>query len=100
MLSYYHPDFLVRCTNGRTYLVETKADDQIVHPNVIRKQKAVMAWIAKINDLPPDKREHTDWAYVLLAESTFYDWQSRAGNAKDLLEFTKTRRDQVEETLF
>jgi len=99
MLGHYHPDFLVRCTNGKTYLVETKADQQVIHPNVQRKQKAVMLWIDKTNALPPDKRENTEWAYVLLAESTLYDWQARAGNAKDLLEFAKTRKTQVDDTL-
>lgn len=29
----------------------------------------------------------------------FYDWQSRAGNAKDLLEFAKTRNIQVDDRL-
>jgi type III restriction enzyme len=29
LAAYYYPDFLVRCTNGQVYMVETKAEDQL-----------------------------------------------------------------------
>lgn len=96
MVGYYHPDFLVRCENGKTYIVETKAEDQMSHPNVLRKQKAVLAWVEKINGLPAEKRENTTWDYVLLGEQTFYDWKQRGGNTRDLLEFARVRKERAE----
>lgn len=96
MLGYYHPDFLVRCANGKTYIVETKAQEQMTHPNVQRKQKAVLAWAEKVNALPAEKRENTTWEYVLLGEQTFYDWKQRGGNAQELFEFARVRTSQIE----
>jgi len=96
MLGYYHPDFLVRCANGKTYIVETKAQEQMVHPNVVRKQRSVLAWAEKINAISPEKRENTTWEYVLVGEQTFYDWKQRGGNVQDLLEFAKVRGDRLD----
>jgi type III restriction enzyme len=66
------------------------------HPNVLRKQKAVLAWAEKINALPATKRENTTWEYVLLGEQTFYDWKQRGGNTQELLEFAKVRSDRLD----
>lgn len=96
MVGYYHPDFLVRCANGKTYIVETKAQEQMIHPNVLRKQKSVLAWVEKINAISPEKRENTTWEYVLVGEQTFYDWKQRGGNVQDLLEFAKVRSDRLD----
>ena len=43
LAAFYSPDFLVR-TASATYLVETKAQQQTIHPNVQRKLKAASAW--------------------------------------------------------
>ena len=42
-LPAYSPDFLVR-TADAIYLVETKAQQQVMHPNVQRKRKAALGW--------------------------------------------------------
>jgi type III restriction enzyme len=51
----YIPDFLVR-TADAVYLVETKAQEQVSHPNVQRKLKAATTWCERINALEPAQR--------------------------------------------
>ncbi len=50
----YSPDFLVR-TAGAVYLVETKGQEQTIHPNVQPKLKAALAWCDRINNLTDKK---------------------------------------------
>ena len=63
--AFYSPDFLAR-TAGAIYLVETKAQQQTIHPNVQRKLKAAVA--VGINELPPEHRSDLPH-YVLLVKT-------------------------------
>jgi len=87
---FYIPDFLVR-TAGGVHLVETKAQQQVRHPNVQRKLRAASAWCRRINDLPADLRDGRDWHYVLLGESLFWDWREKGARLEELLEFARIR---------
>ena len=92
--AFYSPDFLVRVTEGSAagiYLVETKAQQQINHPNVQRKRKAALAWCEHINALPPELRSGLPWHYVLLGEETVTEWQHRHARLADLLDFARLR---------
>ncbi|HQQ62181.1 MAG TPA: DEAD/DEAH box helicase family protein [Pseudomonadales bacterium] len=88
--AFYSPDFLVRTTGG-IYLVETKAQQQTVHPNVQRKLKAAVTWCERINALEPYQRTERNWHYVLLGESLFHDWRSKGAKLSELLEFSRIR---------
>lgn len=105
-IRYYYPDFLVRSTDANTYIVETKADDQTTHPNVQRKQSAALAWCERINALPPEHRSNTIWKYVIVPESTCYEWKERGGMMKEMLnylwqaEFGKRQTGKSMNTLF
>ena len=88
--AFYSPDFLVRTTDA-VYLVETKAEQQTIHPNVQRKLKAAMAWCERINQLPPELRDRMTWHYVLLGESVFEEWRDKGGRLSDLLNFARLR---------
>jgi len=87
----YHPDFLVRCIDGMTYLVETKSDDQMSNANVQRKRRAAVRWTEQINGLPARLRADAEWGYVLLAENFFYDWKTRNASIQEMLAFAKLR---------
>ena len=88
--AFYSPDFLVR-TDGAVYLVETKAQDQISHPNVQRKRKAALAWCSRINTLTEEQRQSPPWHYVLLGETAIADWRGKGGRLADLLDFARIR---------
>lgn len=88
--AFYSPDFLVR-TESAIYLVETKAQQQTTHPNVQRKLKSATAWCERINGLPPEQRDGLPWHYVLLGESQFRDWRSKAARLGELLDFARVR---------
>jgi type III restriction enzyme len=88
--AFYSPDFLLR-TEKTVYLVETKAQDQISHPNVQRKHKAAIAWCDRIDQLTDEQRQSPPWHYVLLGESVVYDWQSKGGRLAELLDFARLR---------
>lgn len=87
---FYIPDFLVR-TAGGIYLVETKAQQQVTHPNVQRKLKAASAWCRRINALPGEHRAGCEWHYVLLGETLFWDWREKNARLEELLEFSRVR---------
>jgi len=78
-------------TASAIYLVETKAQQQAIHPNVQRKLKAAVAWCGRINQLEPEHRGALPWHYVLLAEDVVYEWQSKSARLADLLDFAKLR---------
>ena len=80
--AFYSPDFMVR-TDGALYLVETKAQQQTIHPNVQRKLRAATAWCSRINDLPLEKRGGLPWHYVLLAEPVLLEWQAKGPPVSD-----------------
>lgn len=87
---YYHPDFLVM-TAESIYLVETKATDQLSHPNVKRKQKAAYAWCERISQLPSNDRMGKEWHYALVGEDFFYNWREKGASLADILEQAKVR---------
>ncbi len=88
--AFYSPDFLVR-TAEAIYLVETKAQEQTLHPNVQRKRRAALAWCERINQLPATDRDDRPWHYVLLGEDAMADWQSKGATLGQLLQFARLR---------
>jgi type III restriction enzyme len=88
--AFYSPDFFVQ-TPQAIYVVETKAQQQTLHPNVQRKLKAAVAWCSRINDLPEDERAHRSWHYVLLGEDIVCDWHDKGARLDDLLDFARLR---------
>lgn len=100
MPAFYFPDFLVR-TDEAIYLVETKAEQQVIHPNVQRKLRAAATWCARINDLPDDLRGGREWRYVLVGESVFFDWRDKGARLAELLAFARVRvpADAVQHSL-
>src|SRR5690606_6256570 len=90
MPAFYFPDFLVR-TADAIFLVETKAEQQVVHPNVQRKLRAAATWCTRINDLEPDLRGGREWHYALVGESVFFDWRDKGARLAELLAFARVR---------
>jgi len=88
--AFYFPDFLAR-TNDAVYLVETKAQQQVNHPNVQRKLRAAATWCARINALPAELRGEREWRYALVGESLFLNWRDKGARLGELLSFTRTR---------
>ena len=86
----YSPDFLVR-TDDRVYLVETKAQQQVSHPNVQRKLRAAVAWCERINALGEPARGGCQWHYALVGEALFFEWRERGARLADLLDFSHAR---------
>ena len=86
----YIPDFLVR-TADAIYLVETKAQEQVSHPNVQRKLKAATTWCERINALDPQQRGERQWHYALVGESLFHDWLQKGARLGELLAFSRAR---------
>lgn len=90
LAAYYIPDFFVR-TSDAVYLVETKAQQQVIHANVQRKLKAAVTWCERINALPPSLRDERPWHYALLGESIFHDWRRQGARLGELLQFARAR---------
>lgn len=88
--AFYCPDFLVRAADG-IYLVETKAQQQTLHPNVQRKRKAAVAWCERINTLAPQHRQGLPWHYVLLGEDAVIEWRAKGAHLIELLDFARLR---------
>lgn len=88
--AFYYPDFVVR-TKTTVYLVETKAQGQLAHPNVKRKQKAALAWCDRVNGLDSGKRMACEWKYVLLGEAIFYEWRNKNASMPEMLDFATLR---------
>jgi type III restriction enzyme len=88
--AFYSPDFVVR-TEKTVYLVETKAQDQLVHPNVRRKRKAALHWCERINELDSSHRMDCEWKYILLGEALFYEWRDKGESMIDMLDFAALR---------
>jgi type III restriction enzyme len=59
---FYSPDFLVR-TEAGIWLTETKAQDQLIQADVIRKKTAAVAWCERLNELPEEQRSGRTWSY-------------------------------------
>jgi len=88
--AFYFPDFIVR-TADAVYLVETKAQQQTSHPNVVRKRRAAATWCSRINELPPYERSGREWHYALVGESLFEDWRGKNARMAELLAFCRIR---------
>ena len=88
--AFYSPDFLVR-TEHAIYLAETKAAQQVSHPNVQRKLKAALAWCERINALAPEHRQGLPWHYVLLSEPVVLEWQAKGAHLAELLDYARLR---------
>ncbi|MBI5907520.1 MAG: restriction endonuclease subunit R, partial [Burkholderiales bacterium] len=88
--AFYSPDFLVRSA-GAVYLVETKAQQQTIHPNVQRKLRAALAWCERINGLSAEQRGSAPWHYVLLAENVMTEWQAKGARLAELLDYARLR---------
>ena len=88
--AFYSPDFLVR-TEHAIYLAETKAAQQVSHPNVQRKLKAALAWCERINALDPEHRQGLPWHYVLLSEPVVLEWQAKGAHLAELLDYARLR---------
>jgi type III restriction enzyme len=88
--AYYSPDFVVR-TKTTVYLAETKAQEQLAHPNVRRKRRAALSWCERINNLPPEQRMGREWRYVLLGEAIFYEWRDKGAMMPEMLDFAALR---------
>jgi len=86
--AWYSPDFLVR-TAEAVYVVETKAQSALDHPNVERKHRAASAWIEALNRLPAASRSGRRWHYVLLGEDAVDAWRGGNGRLSELLELER-----------
>lgn len=91
LMAFYYPDFLVLGNNGKIYIVETKAQDQISHPNVQKKQVSAVNWVSRVNALPAEMRSNAEWEYVLIGDSFFKDWKNKNASVVEMLEFAKLR---------
>lgn len=90
MPAFYSPDFLVRAADA-IYLVETKAQKDVHHPDVQRKLRAARAWCERISRLPDEYRQGMPWHYVLLGEAIFHDWHGKGGTLAALLQFASAK---------
>lgn len=95
MPAEYIPDFVVRMGND-CYLVETKAQNQLSQPNVVRKKRAAVRWVEKINMLKPETRENITWHYAMLPDKMFYDWRKKNASVKDMLEYAELKNAESE----
>lgn len=97
MPAEYIPDFAVRFGSD-VFLVETKAQNQLSAQNVMRKQKAALRWVEKINNLLPEQREGLTWHYAILGDATFYDWKKRNMMVREILDFAELKNNNVDFT--
>lgn len=87
---FYSPDFLVR-TASDCWLVETKAQNQLGQPDVVRKKTAATAWCGRLNQLPPQERGGLAWNYCLLGESVFDEFIAKGAGMEEILKFSRIR---------
>jgi type III restriction enzyme len=87
---FYFPDFLVR-TASSIWLTETKAQDQLIQADVIRKKIAAVAWCERLNELLPEKRSGRAWNYCLLGENLFYEFRDKGATMEEILQFSRVR---------
>jgi type III restriction enzyme len=95
LMAQYYPDFFVKCNNGKIYVVETKAQDQISHPNVQKKQISALSWVERVNRLPANLRSNAEWSYVILGDTFFTEWKSKNASVVEMFEFAKLRSKQT-----
>ena len=97
MPAMYSPDFLVRNADY-VYIVETKAQRDLINENVIRKQRAAIAWCEQLNALSPELRDNREWYYVILGEDAVKEWQKKNARVSELLEYARLRRTESRPT--
>ena len=88
LLGEYIPDFLV-ATKESVFLVETKAAGQVADGNVQQKRKAAIEWCKRVNALEAGDRLGRRWAYLLVTDNDFYQYQSAGGTFADLCRFAE-----------
>lgn len=86
--AWYSPDFLLR-TSEAVYVVETKAQSALAHPDVERKRRAALDWVETLNRLPAAARSGRRWHYVLLGEEAVDAWRRGDGRLSELLELER-----------
>jgi len=57
---------------------ETKAQDMLTKADLVRKQRAAVAWCERVNELPPEQRSDRTWSYCLLGEACFNSSATKA----------------------
>jgi type III restriction enzyme len=87
---FYCPDFIIRTPAG-IWLVETKAQDQLIQADVIRKKIAAVAWCDRLNELDAADRSGRTWAYCLLGEALFYEFRDKGATLEETLQFARVR---------
>jgi type III restriction enzyme len=87
---FYSPDFLVRTHTG-IWLTETKAQGMLTQADVVRKQRAAVAWCERVNALPSEQRRGRDWSYCLLGEAVFYQFRDKGAAMEEILQFSRVR---------
>jgi type III restriction enzyme len=92
---FYHPDFLVRTQTG-IWLVETKAQDQLIQADVIRKKTAAVSWCERVNELLPEDRSGRTWSYCLLGEALFYEFRDKGASMEEIIQFARVRTKAAE----
>jgi type III restriction enzyme len=99
LMAHYSPDFLVR-TAGKIYIVETKADKDVMDANVRQKQKATLGFIAQINALAPENRDGLEWEYLLLSDAKFYLMSKNGADFEDIAKTAHISRSLMSGNLF
>ncbi len=72
----YHPDFIVIDTSGVLWVVEGKADSEMMDPGVLAKRDAAVVWVNVVNGSTSVSQQ---WAYLLASETSIgnaTDWTS------------------------
>jgi type III restriction enzyme len=75
-----------------------KAQRDLTDENVIRKQRAAIAWCEQLNALPPELRQNREWYYVILGEDAVKEWQKKNARFSELLEYARLRRTESRST--
>ena len=86
LLARYFPDFIVKIGND-VYIVETKAEKDILTPNVQSKRIATLDELNSINQLNGQDRMDSKWNYVLLGENTFRSFHDKGASIKEILDY-------------
>lgn len=63
----YMPDFIVITADDTRWIVEGKADSEMVDPIVVAKRDAACAWVDAVNS---SSDVHDTWGYLLVSETT------------------------------
>ena len=92
---FYSPDFLVRTPTG-IWLTETKAQGMLTQADVVRKQRAAVAWCERVNALPPEQRGGREWSYCLLGETVFYQFRDKGATMEEIVQFSRVRAKATE----